>query len=255
MVAEHSPQGDTDVALEKGLRTPATDPATDIVVDIRGDEPVIRIEGGEPAGLLAATPFQRLTKRVIDILGSLVGLVLLSPVLIIVSAAILVTSPGPIFYISDRVGKDGKVFRFVKFRTMRTRADYEKPELIDLNEVDGPIFKIRDDPRVTPFGRVLRKYSIDEFPQLVHVLFGQMSLVGPRPPIPEEVAEYSEYHHGRLAVKPGLTCTWQVEGRSDLDFETWVKLDLEYIRTWTTMRDLELIVRTIPAVLSGRGAY
>jgi lipopolysaccharide/colanic/teichoic acid biosynthesis glycosyltransferase len=127
--------------------------------------------------------------------------------------------------------------------------------LVELNEATGPIFKVRDDPRMTKVGRVLRKLSIDEMPQLLHVLSGKMSLVGPRPPLPEEVVTYSEFEWQRLSVQPGITCIWQVSGRSDLDFDTWVQMDIQYIEEWTLSSDLRLLLRTVPAVLTGRGAY
>lgn len=226
-----------------------------VVIDLRGDDPIVEVTEGEPTGLLGASRSRLFAKRFIDVTGALVALVLFAPLLALVALAVKLTSPGPVFYVSDRVGKDGESFRFLKFRTMRTEADIEKPMLLELNDVDGPIFKIKDDPRITPLGRFLRRSSLDELPQLVHVLSGKMSLVGPRPPIPEEVAEYSVYHMSRLAVKPGLTCLWQVSGRSTLDFETWVEMDLEYIDNWSLGYDLRLIARTFPAVLSGRGAF
>lgn len=226
-----------------------------VVIDLRTGDPTIQITEDAPSGLLGASAIQLALKRFIDVAGSLVGLIILSPVFLLTALAVKATSRGPIFYVSDRVGKDGETFRFIKFRTMRTEADSDKPLLIDLNEVDGPIFKIKEDPRITPLGRFLRRSSLDELPQLAHVLTGQMSLVGPRPPIPEEVAEYTDHHYSRLAVKPGLTCLWQVSGRSTLDFETWVELDLEYINNWSLTYDLRLLVRTVPAVLSGRGAF
>ncbi len=206
-------------------------------------------------GLLVAASWQLAIKRTIDIIGASLALVLLSPVLLAAAIAVKLSSPGPVFYVSDRVGKDGQVFRFAKFRSMRSNAEYEKPRLVELNEATGPIFKVRDDPRMTKVGHVLRKLSIDEMPQLIHVLSGKMSLVGPRPPLPEEVATYSEFEWQRLSVKPGMTCIWQVSGRSDLDFDTWVRMDIQYIEEWTVFDDLSLLVRTVPAVLTGRGAY
>ena len=142
-----------------------------------------------------------------------------------------------------------------KFRSMKVEAHEDRDEILHLNELEGPVFKIRDDPRVTRVGRAIRKLSIDELPQLLNVLAGDMSLVGPRPPLPEEYETYGPRERQRLAVKPGITCIWQVSGRSDLDFETWVDMDLEYIEGWTIRQDLKLLVLTIPAVLSGRGAY
>ncbi len=212
-----------------------------------------RVQPG--TGLLAATGWQLAAKRMLDVIGASLALLILSPVLLVAAIAVKLSSPGPVFYVSDRVGKDGETFRFAKFRSMRSDAEYEKPRLVELNEATGPIFKVRDDPRMTKVGRVLRKLSIDEMPQLLHVLSGKMSLVGPRPPLPEEVVTYSELEWQRLLVKPGITCIWQVSGRSDLDFDTWVQMDIQYIEEWTATGDLRLLLRTVPAVLSGRGAY
>lgn len=244
------------VDLHSVDRTPSTHRNGDsVVIDLRTGDPTIQITEDAPSGLLSASAFHLALKRFIDVAGSLVGLIILSPVFLLTALAVKATSRGPVFYVSDRVGKDGETFRFIKFRTMRTEADADKPLLIDLNEVDGPIFKIKEDPRITPVGRFLRRSSLDELPQLVHVLTGEMSLVGPRPPIPEEVELYTDHHFSRLAVKPGLTCLWQVSGRSNLDFETWVELDIEYINNWSLTYDLRLLARTVPAVLSGRGAF
>ena len=235
---------------------PLSDTGSDLTIDLRGPDPVIELAPRlRPTGLLAASPAQLAAKRAIDVVGAAVALVLLSPVFLLTAAAIKATSRGPVFYVSERVGKNGKTFRFLKFRTMRVEADRAKAELIDLNEADGPVFKIKEDPRITRLGRLLRRSSIDELPQLLHVLSGRMSLVGPRPPIPEEVEQYNEYQKRRLSVKPGLTCWWQVSGRSTLDFDTWVKLDIEYIETWNLRTDLAILLRTVPAVLSGRGAF
>jgi lipopolysaccharide/colanic/teichoic acid biosynthesis glycosyltransferase len=173
------------------------------------------------------------------------------------AAALMVrlSSRGPVFYVSDRVGRRGRQFRFLKFRTMCYDAETKRHELDGQNEVDGPVFKIRVDPRITRVGRLLRKLSLDELPQFAHVLSGKMSLVGPRPPLPEEVAEYGAWEAQRLLVKPGLTCIWQVSGRSDLGFHTWMSMDIEYIRDWSLWLDLKLLARTPAAVLSGHGAY
>jgi lipopolysaccharide/colanic/teichoic acid biosynthesis glycosyltransferase len=222
--------------------------------------PLVKAAAADPArfrggGLHAAARWQLAVKRAIDVIGASLALLLLSPVLIAAAIAVKLSSPGPVFYVSDRVGKDGHAFPFAKFRSMRSNAEYEKPQLVELNEASGPVFKVRDDPRITKAGRVLRKLSIDELPQLFHVLSGKMSLVGPRPPLPEEVVTYSELEWQRLLVKPGITCIWQVSGRSDLDFDTWVQMDIQYIEEWTVFGDLRLLGRTIPAVLTGRGAY
>jgi lipopolysaccharide/colanic/teichoic acid biosynthesis glycosyltransferase len=206
-------------------------------------------------GLAAATSVQQVAKRTVDITVAFVSLILLAPFMLIIVASVLLSSKGPALYRSTRVGKDGREFTFLKFRSMYDGAAADRHELDELNEQSGPVFKIEDDPRITPLGGLLRKGSIDELPQLLHVLSGKMSLVGPRPAIPGEVAEYNERTSQRLLVKPGITCIWQVSGRSTIDFDTWVDMDLEYIDTWTMRGDLNLLVRTIPAVLSGEGAY
>jgi lipopolysaccharide/colanic/teichoic acid biosynthesis glycosyltransferase len=190
-----------------------------------------------------------------DIAGSLLGLILLSPILLIAGLAILLTSSGPVFFVQDRIGRGGQPFRMYKFRSMTANAMEHQIHHEHANERSGPIFKIRRDPRVTPIGRVLRKLSIDEMPQLINVLRGEMSLVGPRPPLPGEFRRYGAREIRRLSVTPGMTCIWQVSGRSDIDWDGWIELDLEYIRTWSLGLDVKLLLLTIPAVLSGRGAY
>lgn len=194
-------------------------------------------------------------KRAIDIVGSMLLLALFAPVLLFASLAIVATSPGHVLFVQKRLGRDGRPFRMLKFRSMYQDAEARRAELADRNECTGPVFKVRNDPRITPVGRVLRKLSLDELPQLFNVLRGDMSLVGPRPPLPQEYAVYGPRERGRLAVRPGLTCTWQVSGRSDLSFDTWIEMDLAYIRDWSLRLDLKLLVLTIPAVVSGRGAY
>lgn len=231
------------------------------VIDLRGKDLVVEITRArrvflrDDEGILGAPGWQLAMKRAVDIVTSIFFLIALSPILVAAAIAVKLTSPGPLLYIQDRVGKDGRAFRFAKFRSMRDGAHTELDDLRHLNEVDGPVFKIREDPRITPVGRFMRKYSIDELPQLFHVLTGSMSLVGPRPPIPAEVATYDEWQKQRLSVKPGITCIWQVSGRSDLDFETWVELDVEYIRTWKPSLDFLILLKTLPAVISARGAY
>jgi lipopolysaccharide/colanic/teichoic acid biosynthesis glycosyltransferase len=165
------------------------------------------------------------------------------------------TSPGPVLYRQERVGRHGRVFRMHKFRTMRVGAEHEQAALAALNEHDGPLFKIRDDPRVTSVGRVLRRWSLDELPQLVDVLTGRMSLVGPRPPLLGEVARYEDDVRRRLLVKPGITGLWQVSGRSDLSWEESVRADLSYVENWHLGLDLRIIARTVGAVLTRSGAY
>jgi exopolysaccharide biosynthesis polyprenyl glycosylphosphotransferase len=194
------------------------------------------------------------TKRVIDIVGAVAGILITGPLFLLVALAIKLDSTGPVFFVQRRCGLRGRTFPFIKFRTMYTDAEERLEELRSYNEVSGPVFKMKNDPRVTRVGRVLRKYSIDELPQLWHVLVGQMSLVGPRPPIPGEVGQYELNVRRRLSVRPGLTCLWQVRGRSLLSFEDWIRLDLEYIDRWSLMLDFRILLLTIPAVLRGKGA-
>lgn len=214
-----------------------------------------RAAADAPRGLLHPRAWERIVKRVIDVLVSAAILVVLSPLMAVVAVAVWVTSAGPVFFVQQRVGEFGCQFPMLKFRSMYVGSDECLDLVRDLNEVDGPVFKVRQDPRITPLGRGLRKFSLDELPQLVNVLRGQMSLVGPRPPLAEEVAEYRREHLERLLVRPGLTCTWQVSGRSNIDFDTWMEMDRDYIRHWTLMLDIRLLVRTIPALVRGDGAY
>jgi exopolysaccharide biosynthesis polyprenyl glycosylphosphotransferase len=194
-------------------------------------------------------------KRVIDLVFSVVALTLLAPLFVILSALIKLTSPGPVFYRQTRCGLDGRKFTLLKFRSMVENADKMLPNLEGLNEVDGPVFKMRNDPRRTTVGRWMRTFSLDELPQLWNVLRGDMSLVGPRPPLPREVEQYQGWQRRRLRIRPGLTCLWALEGRSRLEFDRWVKLDLLYIDNWSMWLDFKILLRTIPAVLSGRGAH
>ncbi|MFT7518081.1 MAG: exopolysaccharide biosynthesis polyprenyl glycosylphosphotransferase [Kiritimatiellia bacterium] len=203
----------------------------------------------------AANDMDLAVKRAIDIGGAALGLVLLAPFLILVSMAILVVEGGPVLFVQERAGLNGRVFHMYKFRTMVVGAEQQLDELLrDRNEAGGPHFKMSEDPRVTRLGRWLRRSSVDELPQLFNVLRGQMSLVGPRPPLPVEVAQYEPWQLRRLSMRPGLTCIWQVSGRSEIPFESWMMLDLEYIDKWSLWLDLSLLVRTVPAVLSGTGA-
>lgn len=194
-------------------------------------------------------------KRTFDFIVSILLIILLLPFFIVISVFIFIDSPGNIIYSQIRVGKNGKKFKFYKFRSMIADADKLLNDLKKYNEVAGPIFKMKDDPRVTTFGKFMRKFSIDEFPQLFNVLKGDMSLVGPRPPIPEEVEKYQEWHKRRFSVIPGITGLWQIRGRSDLDFDDMVKLDIYYIENWTLGLDFYILLRTIPIVLSARGSY
>jgi exopolysaccharide biosynthesis polyprenyl glycosylphosphotransferase len=199
--------------------------------------------------------YLRSGKRVIDVVGAALSLVVLSPLMALVAIAIKLESRGPVLYRSTRIGKDGRPFMFLKFRSMVDGADQHRHTLSHLNEMDGPTFKISRDPRVTRIGRFLRVTSIDEIPQFLNVLRGEMSLVGPRPPIPEEVAQYEPWQYLRLDVRPGITCLWQISGRSTLSFKEWMRLDLEYIKHQSFWLDMRILLRTIPAVLSREGAY
>jgi exopolysaccharide biosynthesis polyprenyl glycosylphosphotransferase len=194
-------------------------------------------------------------KRVFDILGAAVGLLLAAPFMALVALAIRLDSPGPILFTQDRVGLGGRTFRIFKFRSMHIGADADREALEDLNEADGPLFKIRDDPRLTRVGRFLRRTSMDELPQLFNVLRGDMSLIGPRPPLPCEVEQYQEWHRRRLEAPPGITGLSQVSGRSHLTFDETVLLDVYYIENWSPWLDLKIMIRTIPKVIGGEGAY
>ncbi|MDP8235286.1 MAG: sugar transferase [Candidatus Erginobacter occultus] len=196
-----------------------------------------------------------LLKRGFDIVISFFALLLLSPLLAAIAIAIKLTSPGPAIYVSRRNGKKGQLFNFYKFRTMVPGAEGMLESLRHLDETDGPIFKIRNDPRVTRVGKFLRRYSLDELPQLWNVLRGDMSLVGPRPPTPNEVEQYADWQLKRLEIRPGLTCLWQVKGRSNLSFREWMKFDLFYIENWSFWLDIKIILRTILVVFKGQGAY
>jgi exopolysaccharide biosynthesis polyprenyl glycosylphosphotransferase len=202
----------------------------------------------------APRPYQRSVKRLFDIFASAAALVALAPLLIFVAVLIKLTSTGPIFFKQARVGLHGRPFNIFKFRTMVVNAEEMKEQLEESNEQTGPVFKMKNDPRVTPLGRLLRKHSIDELPQLINVLRGDMSIVGPRPPLPSEVAKYEGWQLRRLSVRPGLTCIWQVSGRNQISFQEWMFLDMRYIDHWSLTEDLSLILRTLPQVLTGRGA-
>jgi exopolysaccharide biosynthesis polyprenyl glycosylphosphotransferase len=199
-------------------------------------------------------PAQMAAKRLFDIVTAVVALWLLLPLFAVVVAAIRLTSRGPIFFKQVRVGLHGKPFHMLKFRSMVVDAEALQARLAAQNEMTGPVFKMKHDPRITRVGRFIRKYSIDELPQLVNVLRGDMSLVGPRPPLPSEVARYQAWQRRRLSVRPGLTCIWQVSGRNQISFEEWMYLDMRYIDNWSLSQDLQLIFRTVPVVLTGRGA-
>lgn len=197
----------------------------------------------------------RFVKRMLDVVGSAAGLIALSPVLLILGLAVKLSSRGPVLFAQERCGLGGKPFRFYKFRTMVEDAEERKGELEHLNEMRGPIFKIRRDPRITGLGRVLRKLSLDELPQLWNVLRGDMSLVGPRPPTPDEVVRYTVRQVQRLSVMPGITGLWQVSGRNEIaDFERWIDLDLEYAATGSLWLDLRILMKTVVVVVLLRGA-
>jgi exopolysaccharide biosynthesis polyprenyl glycosylphosphotransferase len=199
-------------------------------------------------------PVQMAIKRCIDIAASSVALALFTPLFAAVALAIKLTSRGPVLFKQERVGRYGRPFHMLKFRTMIPNAEAMKATLMAKNEQSGPVFKMENDPRVTRVGRLLRKYSIDELPQLVNVLRGEMSIVGPRPPVPSEVARYEGWQRRRLSVRPGLTCVWQVSGRNLISFEGWMYLDMQYIDHWSLKQDLLLILKTVPVVVTGRGA-
>ena len=196
------------------------------------------------------------TKRLMDIVLSAVGMLLLSPVYLAIAAAVKLSSPGPVFFVQTRVGRYGRYFKFYKFRSMRQDAEAQKAALMARNESkDGVIFKMKDDPRITKVGRFLRRTSLDELPQLWNVFIGDMSLVGPRPPVPSEVLEYTLEDRKRLDVIPGITCLWQIKGRSEIPFNEQVRLDKEYILAPSVWKDIVILFKTIPAILGGRGAY
>jgi exopolysaccharide biosynthesis polyprenyl glycosylphosphotransferase len=194
-------------------------------------------------------------KRVFDVVLSAASLIILSPLLGLIAAMIRITSPGPVLFQQTRCGLGGRRFMLYKFRSMINNAEQMRAELHQLNELDGPVFKISDDPRITAVGRWLRRFSLDELPQLWNIFCGDMSFVGPRPAVPEEVEQYEDWQRRRLRMRPGLTCTWVLEGRSHVDFNRWMQLDLKYIDNWSLWLDAKIFLRTIPIVLSGRGAY
>ena len=197
----------------------------------------------------------RKRKRLLDIFGSMFLIVVLSPLMLVIAALVKWTSRGPVFYSSKRIGLCGRVFDFYKFRSMYSDADARLPDVLESNEKDGPIFKMQNDPRITRVGRFLRRTSLDELPQLLNVFRGDMSLVGPRPPLPKEVEKYDEYAMERLSVRPGMTCYWQIMGRSNLTFEMWMELDHRYLEEMSVLTDLKILLKTPLAVLKGDGAY
>jgi exopolysaccharide biosynthesis polyprenyl glycosylphosphotransferase len=217
-----------------------------IIVEAIGGIPVIEIRRSPLAG------WGRIAKRIMDIIGSIIAIIIASPLMLVVSIVIKLDSKGPVLFKQRRVGANNKEFIFMKFRSMYTGAHKEHEKMI---KKYGNMFKLKDDPRVTRFGRFLRKTSIDELPQFFNVFKGEMSLVGPRPPMPEEVSRYSEWQKKRVGFKPGVTGLWQVSGRSDTSFEEWVKLDVYYIENWSLLLDLHIILKTFFVIFTKRGAY
>jgi exopolysaccharide biosynthesis polyprenyl glycosylphosphotransferase len=211
--------------------------------------------GGRPYIGFSPVAHVNWLKRIADLLLTGAGLLVTWPLFALIAIAIKLDSPGPVLYRQQRVGKDGRLFQMMKFRSMSQDAEQRRAALLAANEADGPIFKIRNDPRITRVGRWLRRTSLDELPQVFNVLRGEMSLVGPRPPLPSEVEEYEQWQLGRLRAVPGMTGLWQVSGRSDVSFHDMVRLDLHYIRNWSFSLDLEILWRTLPAVVRSRGAF
>ena len=199
--------------------------------------------------------WEQSAKRVLDVVGSLIGLLLLAPVLLVAALFVKMSSPGPVLYRQERVGLHGRQFRVWKFRSMRCGSDQHVAELMAEHGGYGPFYKMRIDPRITPVGRLLRRSSVDELPQLINVLRGEMSLIGPRPHVQAEVDQYAPEHHRRLFVKPGLTGLWQISGRSEVPRDEAVLLDLYYVDTWSLRRDLRILLKTPKAVATARGAY
>jgi len=256
----------TDVLGTEGMRAlawrlEATD--TDLVVspgvvDVAGPRLQVRPVAGLPLLHVEKPQYRGAStfgKLAVDVLGSGAALLVLAPFMLLVAALVRLTSPGPALYRSERIGLNEKPFAMLKFRSMTADADQRRLGLVGRNEGAGPLFKLRQDPRVTPLGRVLRRFSIDELPQLFNVLRGHMSIVGPRPPLRSEVMTYDDVIYRRLLVKPGITGLWQVSGRSDLSWEESVRLDLYYVENWSFLQDLILIWRTVTAVLGSHGAY
>jgi exopolysaccharide biosynthesis polyprenyl glycosylphosphotransferase len=244
-LVEMAREMDVEVLAIPGLYE---DMAPEAPIFYLGDFPVMAIHRRDDKALAF------LLKRVVDSVLSIILLVMLAPLFLVIGAAIKLTSEGSVFYVSDRIGKKGRVFKLWKFRTMVTGADRMKTSLASANERDGILFKIKNDPRVTPIGRILRKFSLDELPQLFNVLWGDMSLVGPRPPLATEVARYELKHYRRLDVLPGLTGLWQVRARHDPSFDQYVALDIAYVENWNFWMDLKILVRTAEVVLRGTGS-
>jgi exopolysaccharide biosynthesis polyprenyl glycosylphosphotransferase len=222
---------------------------------------IARIElhefGGYPLLTFSTTPTNEVLlfiRRILDIVLTLVLAIVWVPITVITAILIKLTSPGPVLFRQERCGLNGRIFTMYKLRSMIDNAEQLRFELEALNEMDGPVFKSSRDPRITPIGRIIRRFSIDEFPQFYNVLRGDMSLVGPRPPLPQEVSKYQRWQKRRLSMKPGITCLWQISGRNEVSFDDWMKLDLTYIDNWSLLLDLKILLKTVPVVLLGRGA-
>lgn len=218
----------------------------------------VRLEtlAGIPTMALSSTPnkgVELMLKQALDRVAAAAGLIVLSPLFGLLAVLIKVGNPGPVFFRQERSGLNGRIFTLYKFRTMVVNAEAIRDQLMEHNEMDGPVFKLKKDPRVTKIGAFLRKTSLDELPQLINVLRGEMSLVGPRPPLPEEVRQYHPWQRRRLSMRPGLTCIWQVSGRNQISFEQWMRMDLEYIDKWSLFLDIKLLFKTVPAVIFGTG--
>jgi exopolysaccharide biosynthesis polyprenyl glycosylphosphotransferase len=240
----------TDAGLYVQLSTALVDIAPErLAVRALGRYPTLSVEPVPRTGWRVAA------KRGLDVFGAVVAIVILFPMLALIAIAIKLESRGPVLFRQERVGKDGKPFSVWKFRTMIVNAEAMRGHLVSLNEADGPLFKLREDPRVTRVGKILRALSLDELPQIWNVLRSQMSLVGPRPALPSEVPGWSQELHERLRVKPGITGMWQVSGRSDLSFDDYARLDLYYVDNWSLLTDLAIVAKTVPSILLRRGAY
>lgn len=253
--------GEINKVLDLCMRTGVSARVSDALLHKHGKTgaPEVELIGSRACLYYNATPnwgWQGHAKRVLDIVGAGLGLLVMLPFLLIVAIMIKRDSPGPVFFVQPRVGKNRKQFSFYKFRTMVQDAEARQGALESQNEAGGPVFKIKSDPRITRLGQFLRKYSIDEMPQLLNVLKGDMSLVGPRPLPLRDVARFEEdWHSRRFSVQPGLTCSWVLAGRSQLSFDAWVQTDLDYIDNWSLKQDIYICLRTIPAVVRGSGAY
>lgn len=234
-------------------RTPARPPQHELVPPASPE--VVAAPAPVVPSRIARSAADRIAKRLIDVVVASISLIVLAPLLLVVALVVRVQDGGPVLFRQQRVGRDGVEFGMLKFRTMCVDAELRLADLLHRNEADGPLFKLRQDPRVTRVGNFLRRTSIDELPQLWNVMRGEMSLVGPRPSLPREVREWEPEAFGRLMVRPGLTGPWQISGRSDLGWEDGLRLDLDYVATWTATGDLVLLSRTIPRVLASHGAY